>query len=634
MSKIKINFVIAFMSIALVGLISLQVYWIKHDINIKEEQFEQNVSMVMQRIVEKFESHRALNYIGSTFFDSDSNANFTGKGAGTNLTNKLFAQEFENQKNDGDTSRKTRVHSSIKVFKKNNKEIVTFFDNQVIIAPGADAFQKFKDNFDWDQLQSEDLYYYPVDPTDENLNMNLKQGRDINNTIKINTDLEQSKSSSYSYNDTANKSKVKVDYSSTTGKNYVITYKTIQRKQDSLMKVFDDILEDDEAQSTILSGREKVEVAMRRYKAMIKQMSFELGQADTESAKHEDFKKLDTLIKAELRNHFILLPYKYAVIDVRNDSVIYCSAKIDSQIIANSNMRTQLFPNDIIAKPFVLMIDFPGKLHYVLANVYPVLILAALFTLIILLGFTYTIRVIFQQKKLATIKNDFINNMTHEFKTPIATIGLAAESIKNPKVYNDLTKLEFYANIIKQENTRMNDQVTNVLRMAQLDKGELKLQFTDQDVHEIINNVLQNNRLQIADKNGSVQIELTAKFHMVKADQTHLSNTINNLIDNAIKYSNELLDITVKTWNGNEGVYISVADKGIGMSAESIKKIFESFYRATTGNLHDVKGFGLGLSYAKTIIEQHNGTINVKSEKDKGSTFTIYLPFVNEKSTV
>jgi two-component system phosphate regulon sensor histidine kinase PhoR len=251
-----------------------------------------------------------------------------------------------------------------------------------------------------------------------------------------------------------------------------------------------------------------------------------------------------------------------------------------------------------------------------------------------LLGFTYTIRVIFQQKKLATIKNDFINNMTHEFKTPIATIGLAAESIKNPKVYNDLTKLEFYANIIKQENTRMNDQVTNVLRMAQLDKGELKLQFTDQDLHELINNVLQNNRLQIADKNGLVHIDLAAKNHLIKADQTHLSNSINNLIDNAIKYSNDLLDITIKTWNGNEGIYVSVADKGIGMSAESYKKIFESFYRATTGNLHDVKGFGLGLSYAKTIIEQHNGTINVKSEKDKGSTFTIFLPFVNEKAAV
>ena len=634
MSKIKINFVIAFMSVALVGLISLQVYWIKHDITIKEEQFEQNVSMVMQNIVEKFESHRALNYIGSTFFDSDSSTNYSGNGASANITSKLLAQEFENQKNSGDTSRKTRVHSSIKVFKKNNKEIVTFFDNQVIIAPGADAFQKFKDNFDWDQLQSEDLYYYPVDPADENLNIHLKQGRDVNKTVKINADLEQSKSSSYTYNDTANNSKVKVNYSSTTGKNYVISYKTIQRKQDSLMKVFDNILDDDNAQSTILNGREKVEVAMRRYKALIKQMSFELGQADTESAKHEDFKKLDTLIKAELRNHFILLPYKYAVIDVRNDSVIYSSAKIDSQSIASSNMRTQLFPNDIIAKPFVLMIDFPGKLRYVLANVWPILILAALFTLIILLGFTYTIRVIFQQKKLATIKNDFINNMTHEFKTPIATIGLAAESIKNPKVYNDLTKLEFYANIIKQENTRMNDQVTNVLRMAQLDKGELKLQFTEQNLHEIINHVLQNNRLIIADKNGFVHTDLTAKSHLISADLTHLSNSINNLIDNAIKYSNDILDITVKTWNGNEGVYISVADKGIGMSTESYKKIFESFYRATTGNLHDVKGFGLGLSYAKTIIEQHHGTINVKSEKDKGSTFTIYLPFVNEKAAV
>lgn len=635
MSKIKFRLVIAFMSTALTGLIALQVYWISHDIKVKEEQFEQSVSMAMNNVVNKFESQRALNFIASKVSEFDSSQfSFPYLKERANIPSSLLAQMEHRNSGGDDTIRQSRVHSSIRVFRKNNREIVTFFDNQVIIAPGMDVFQKFQDNFDWDQFQSQDLYYYPVDPSDENLKMQVRQPKEYaQKEYEDNRgDSTGDQTHSYSYADTANGSQVKVDYSNTTGKNYSYTYKTIQRKGDSLMSEIESILPHDDdlsdsARRAIMHGREKLEVTLQRYRQMLNKMSEEFGQSENETLRKEYFAKLDTIIKSELQNYCISIPYKYAVINVQNDSVLYSSSPADTHAIALSNLRTQLYPNDIIQKPYMLMIDFPGKLSYVLSNVWPVLISAIIFSLIIVLGFAYTIHVVLKQKKLADIKNDFINNMTHEFKTPIATIALAADSIKNEKVYSDKSKLNFYTNIIKQENSRMNNQVTHVLQMAQLDKGELTLRLEDVDVHSVINAVVESNQLQIENKSGVVHLHLEAKWPGIKADATHFINVINNLVDNAIKYSTHMPEISIRTWNTANGVFIAVADKGMGMSHETMKKIFEKFFRATTGNLHDVKGFGLGLSYAKAIVDAHGGTIEVKSEKEIGSTFTVYVPF-------
>ena len=376
-----------------------------------------------------------------------------------------------------------------------------------------------------------------------------------------------------------------------------------------------------------MTGREKVEVTLKRYEELMHKISNEFGQTDSEIFQKNYFARLDTIIKNELQNYAVALPYKYAVVNVRTDSVLYCNHPHDTHGISNSSIRTQLYPHDIIQKPYMLMIDFPGKLRYVLANVWPVLISAIIFSLIIVLGFAYTIHIVLAQKKLADIKNDFINNMTHEFKTPIATIALAADSIRNEKVYSDKTKLDFYTGIIKQENTRMNEQVTHVLQMAQMDKGELKLKIEEVNVHDIIHSVIKSNHLQIENRNGDLQLNLEATQAIIKADATHMVNVINNLIDNAIKYSKDHLFIKIKTWNNANGIFVAVTDHGMGMNSDTVKKIFEKFYRATTGNLHDVKGFGLGLSYAKAIVDAHNGTIEVTSEKGKGSTFTVFLPF-------
>jgi two-component system phosphate regulon sensor histidine kinase PhoR len=259
------------------------------------------------------------------------------------------------------------------------------------------------------------------------------------------------------------------------------------------------------------------------------------------------------------------------------------------------------------------------------------LLASILFTGIILFCFAYTISVIIQQKKVSEMKGDFINNMTHEFKTPIATISLATDSISSPKIAGNPEKVKRFANIIKQENVRMNNQVEKVLQMAMLDKKDFSLKLTDVNLHEIIGRATENISLSVERKEGTVTTDLQADKPIVEADLTHVSNIVNNLLDNANKYSPEKPEISVATRNVNDGIQVIITDKGIGMSKEARKHIFDRFYRVHTGDRHDVKGFGLGLSYVKAMIVAHKGQINVKSDLGKGSSFTLFFPFKQGK---
>ena len=251
-----------------------------------------------------------------------------------------------------------------------------------------------------------------------------------------------------------------------------------------------------------------------------------------------------------------------------------------------------------------------------------------IFTLIIVFSFAYTIHVIIRQKKLSDIKSDFINNMTHEFKTPIATISLAVDSIRDPRVSANQDKLNYFSRIIKEENKRMNAQVENVLQMAQIDKGEFSIQKDSVNIHQLIQKVVELIALQVESREGIIHLELNASLPIIEADPIHLTNVIFNLVDNANKYSPEKPCIYISSENNDKGIFVRVRDEGIGMTAETQKRIFEKFYRVSTGNIHDIKGFGLGLSYVKAVIEQHGGHVNVQSEAGKGSTFEIFLPFI------
>jgi two-component system phosphate regulon sensor histidine kinase PhoR len=253
---------------------------------------------------------------------------------------------------------------------------------------------------------------------------------------------------------------------------------------------------------------------------------------------------------------------------------------------------------------------------------------SVLFTIIILAAFFLTVRTMLRQKKLGEIKNDFINNMTHEFKTPIATISLAVDAMRNEKVISDREKLGYFSGIIKEENQRMNRQVETILKASQLERQEVDLNLKPVHVHEVIKDVVDNFALQLESKNGKVEMQLNAANDLIDADEVHFSNLVNNLVDNAVKYAKDNVPPLIKltTQSNGKNFTIRIEDNGIGMNRETVKRIFERFYRAHTGNVHNVKGFGLGLSYVKTMVEAQHGDIKAESTLGKGSTFTVDLP--------
>jgi two-component system phosphate regulon sensor histidine kinase PhoR len=334
-------------------------------------------------------------------------------------------------------------------------------------------------------------------------------------------------------------------------------------------------------------------------------------------------------VYANKSNSFVILDDNYVVVEEGNQ---FSNTPLLDKSLLSSTYKIELFyTGEEGSSPGSLFIDFPGRNRILLKNVWPTILGSVFFTAIILFCFYYTIMIIFRQKKLSEMRTDFINNMTHEFKTPIATINLAADSINSPMIINQPGKINRFTGIIKQENHRMLNQVEKVLQMALLDKKDFKLNLSDVNLHNIIIQAVEHANLQVEKKGGKVLAELGASKPIVKADKTHLSNIIYNLLDNANKYSPDAPRIKVRTQNSNGGIEITVEDKGIGMTKDQRKHIFDKFYRIPTGNLHDVKGFGLGLSYVKAMVSAHKGKIEVQSEPGGGSRFILQLPQVAEQ---
>ncbi len=300
----------------------------------------------------------------------------------------------------------------------------------------------------------------------------------------------------------------------------------------------------------------------------------------------------------------------------RNYSVIYPIEPMSGSIAENLSPRE------------ILWVIVPNSGGVVLKELKWRIAIAGLFTLIIFAAFYLTVNTMLRQKKLSEIKNDFINNMTHEFKTPLATISLAVDAMKNEKVLSDKEKLNYFSSIIKEENQRMNRQVETILKAALLEKQEVNLLLKPTHVHEVIKDIADNFTLQLNDKNGKVEMDLEATNDLIDADEVHFPNLINNLVDNSVKYSKDNVppEIKISTAANGKNMTIRLEDNGIGMTKETVKRIFEKFYRAHTGNVHNVKGFGLGLSYVKTMVDAHGGHIKVDSTPGKGSIFTLELP--------
>ena len=281
--------------------------------------------------------------------------------------------------------------------------------------------------------------------------------------------------------------------------------------------------------------------------------------------------------------------------------------------------------NSVLSDELLIVVvhDFKGLVQ---GEMRFMIISAVFFTLMIIAAFSVTVNALLRQKKLSEIKNDFINNMTHEFKTPLATISLAVDALRNEKVVQDREKSGYFTGIIKEENRRMNKQVETILQASLLDRQDQQLNLRSLHVHQIIQEAMENFQLQLEGKGGSAELQLNAKSDLIEADEVHFMNLITNLIDNAVKYSKDNLLIKITTHSTAKSLVIRIEDNGIGMSKETQRRIFEKFYRAHTGNLHNVKGFGLGLSYVKTIVEAQRGKIKVDSAIGKGTTFTLEFP--------
>lgn len=334
---------------------------------------------------------------------------------------------------------------------------------------------------------------------------------------------------------------------------------------------------------------------------------------------------LDSLIEKEFAQVNIQKPYVYGIFNSKTKQIEYISAVQHKNDLLNSTHCASL---SCVYKDHSIELGawFPDEKQRLLSSIWWWLLLSGLLLVVLVLGFIFNIYSFLRQKKISEMKSDFVNNITHEFKTPIATISLASEMLLKPSILNSEEKARKYAGIIYDENVRLKNQVENVLQLTVLEKGTFNLKFNTFDLHQLINKTSLNFQLILKESKGKLKLDLRAQNFMLFADTMHIENVLVNLLDNANKYSQEQPDITISTYNRNPSVVIVVEDKGIGISAENQKNVFRKMYRVSTGNVHDVKGFGIGLYYVKTIVEAHNGEVSLHSQPGKGSRFEITIP--------
>jgi two-component system phosphate regulon sensor histidine kinase PhoR len=333
---------------------------------------------------------------------------------------------------------------------------------------------------------------------------------------------------------------------------------------------------------------------------------------------------VDSLVQLSLQKRGLELNYELGVFD-QEGNMVFGDEQSEADLRA-SRVTARLFPHDVIQVPFFIRVSFPNQGRYILHNLWVLLLVSLILLLALIYASYYSVKTIFLQKQSSEIKNDFINNMTHELKTPISTISLACEALSDPELGKIESVKNRYLNIIQTENKRLGLLVEEVLQSAVLDKGDFKLKCDDLDVHDLLHEVLDKYQMQLEERHGTVSLDLQASNALLFADKNHLTNVLYNLLDNAVKYSRTQPVISIHTENRDQHILISVKDQGIGISADNLKKIFDRLYRVPTGNVHNVKGFGLGLSYVKIITERHGGRVSVESQLDVGSTFYLELP--------
>lgn len=560
------------MSIACVGVVGFQFYWVSNALKINQERFEQNIYQSLASTVEKLEK-------GET---SEILLNSLAKD--TTFQESLF-QRIEPIKLQVSrrtvTTRPSVMDSILKTpmpqFSQTFKRLIASKDGP------TDNIKEIEKYFYMPPSVASSLF-----TPDEMAILLQEKEKYLEHVSRQQEDLERDK-------------------------NYAVDRQAFIVEEYNVSK--------DVAESIVKANMkiELVEVVMNQL--LMEGKQYILSRLDTGLVKKE--------ISSQLVNRGISQRFDLGIID-EHDSLIAIGALSKPSDLREKGIQAELFPSDLLGTDNFMIINFPRKNLYLLQQIWLPLLSSLIFMTIIISCFVYAIKVIIMQKKLSEIKNDFINNMTHEFKTPIATVSLAVEALQDPELANQDAFRSRYIGIIQDENKRLGSQVEKVLQAAALDKNEFKLKIEIINIIELIANAKDHFELLLEKMGGTMAVNLDIDDPYIEADSFHLSNVINNLLDNASKYSRGAPQIQITAHDNEKEIVLSVKDQGIGMNKDTLKRIFDKFYRIPTGNVHDVKGFGLGLAYVKTMVDAHHGTLTVESELDQGSNFTIYLPKKHE----
>jgi signal transduction histidine kinase len=622
MNKRVLYILIASICISLIGIIAVQFFWIRNAFQVKEVQFARSVNDALGSVVSNIETRENMHFI-SRNFEGDSIMRIVqaiSKDTSSAIKNRLDSLLSINDLPvtmhappllppphpvyPGGARQPTSViHYS---YQYNVLPILSGQDSMTLrmeeFYQEMQGMQPGQLNFDWDdQLARLDsmMYFNPAE--DENMT-----------------------SEEPAFTQTPGEDELIIQTPGIAGPQY-FRYKMQQfdnqapskpQRQGSHKKLL-------ERENNI----QKLDNRAKKVQDVIKQITIALETKPAPIQQRINKKSLQAALSKSLKEKGIELPFEFAVVSPSSDSnhIPIRSADFKREY-ESSGHRVSLFPNDLFQKPDMLLVFFPGQKGHVLKSISLLMVASILFTLIIILSSGGSIIVMIRQKKISDIKTDFINNMTHEFKTPIATISIAADSITNPRVISEPDTIKNFTRIIKEENNRMNTRVEQVLQMALLDSRDFKLRPGVIDMHLLIEKVVEHYRLQVEKREGAIISRLEAERYQVYADEDHIRNVLINLLDNANKYSVSKPEIEVFSFNRSGKFFFGVHDRGIGMSQEVQRKVFDKFYRVTSGNIHDIKGFGLGLSYVKAIVLAHQGEIHMESEPGKGSRFEISLP--------
>ena len=634
MSTQRIRWIVVLMAVGLLGLIGLQSYWISSALQLQEEQFDYKVTDALQEVVRTLERQEILYLTKQRIQAHEQQGRLMAiakKGTQSPLTDALINKKVVAQANTKltGTYRPQQVRTTVPAENPSLRSPYNMTPAGAVVVQ-SDVLHPVAHPLSAEQMAVVEEFFRQQDElmavgdwqTQLTQQQQFNQWVDqilVNELTQINSQVAQSARRQDSLARVARNRVRKA------ARHQKLQPKTLTR-QDTAQPVSDLVVSPPGSYSPNKAGAQS---------RMIKDVLKGLLLSDRPIEDRINRLALDTLLRQSLQERGINIPFAFGVRTKSQPAFLFTSLGMNPQHFSENGYKAALFPNNMLETGNYVYVYFPTQKQFILSRLWFTFGASAVLILVILACFYIAISTIVQQKKLADIKNDFINNMTHEFKTPISTISLAVEmaqeQVRQPYTPVDEPsaneRLSRYMGIIRDETRRLGSHVEKVLQMALLDRGEIRLKLAPVNVHDVIGNVLNNMSLQIEQRGGELDLQFDADREIVEADELHVTNILYNLLDNALKYSPDNPHITLTTRSLPDGISITVADEGLGMTKDQMNRIFEKFYRVPTGNRHDVKGFGLGLSYVKKMIDQHYGQIHVTSEPGQGSSFELILPY-------